>query len=178
MKKFLAGTAFIVTLGLSGIAAAAPGHSSGNVNLRAGPGINYPVVGTIPARQPIQIEGCLEGWSWCNVFWRGNYGWVSGRFTEPVRDSSARDGIGYSVPAVTYDMRGYWDRHYSAMPFYSEREKYGYNLNPVPVAVTNRPPLDRTGGNAASSMRNRINHMRDDRWYKPRMPAAQAVEHW
>ncbi len=174
MKKLLAGAAFLLVLGFSGMASAAPGISTGNVNLRAGPGINYPLVGKIPARADLQVEGCLEGWSWCNVFWQGAYGWVAGRFVAPVRGHDGR----HSIPIATYDMRGYWDEHYQSMPFYHDRDKYGYNRSPVPVAVTSRPPLDRTGGNLANSVRNRINHMRDDRWYKPQMSLAPEVEHW
>jgi uncharacterized protein YraI len=171
MKKFVACAAFTLIIGLSSVASAAPGWSSGAMNLRAGPGANYPIVAKIPARAKLDVEGCLQDWSWCNVFWRGKYGWTSGRHVElsyqnrrvPLRDASGD----IMPPVIVYNVNEYWDDHYRSMPFYGMRDQYGYNAYPVPVPTTNRPPMDRAVPEGmARSIHNRIPHMRDDRVYQ------------
>lgn len=173
MKKFAAITAvvFAMALGMSGAAQAAPGWTSNALNLRAGPGVNYPLVARIPEKASVEVEGCLENWSWCNVFWRGKYGWTSGRHIE-LKKIKHHGGPHHASsetmpPVVVYNVNEYWDRHYRDAPFYAMRAQYGYNVYPVPVPVNNRPPMDRTGGDyVAKSVHNRISHMRDDRWYE------------
>ena len=52
-------------------AEAAPPRPNGypvtNVNLRAGPGTDFPVIVTVPGRTPIAILGCLADYGWCDV---------------------------------------------------------------------------------------------------------------
>jgi hypothetical protein len=49
-----------------------------NLNVRAGPGSNYPVVGTLGAGQSIGIDGCLNRGTWCRL--STGEGWVSSKF--------------------------------------------------------------------------------------------------
>jgi len=37
-----------------------------NVNLRAGPGTEYPIILTVPADAPVTILGCLPDYTWCD----------------------------------------------------------------------------------------------------------------
>jgi uncharacterized protein YraI len=46
------------------------------VNVRAGPDTSYPVVAAIGAGAPVQVMGCLDDWSWCDVAFADNRGWV------------------------------------------------------------------------------------------------------
>ncbi|MGB6970465.1 MAG: SH3 domain-containing protein, partial [Methyloceanibacter sp.] len=52
------------------------GYPVTNVNLRAGPGTEYPVIVTVPGRAPISILGCLPDYSWCDSLFQGNRGWM------------------------------------------------------------------------------------------------------
>src|SRR5215210_9138648 len=60
----------------TGLAARPNGYPVTNVNLRAGPGTDYPVIVTVPARAPISILGCLADYAWCDSIFEGNRGWM------------------------------------------------------------------------------------------------------
>ncbi|MGA8357547.1 MAG: SH3 domain-containing protein, partial [Xanthobacteraceae bacterium] len=45
-----------------------------NVNLRQGPGTNYPIVITIPAGAPVAVAGCSG--AWCQVTFQGQSGYI------------------------------------------------------------------------------------------------------
>ena len=62
-----------ITLG----ATAAPGIAKGSVNLRAGPGINYARIATIPAGAPVSILRCGQ---WCELVYAGRKGWASASY--------------------------------------------------------------------------------------------------
>jgi uncharacterized protein YraI len=65
---FLAGPA-------SALTAVSP---TGHLNVRSGPGFQYPVVGQIQANVPAQITGCVTDYSWCAVALpSGATGWAS-----------------------------------------------------------------------------------------------------
>ena len=52
---------------------AAPALATNNVNLRQGPGTNFPVITTIPGGSQVEISGC-QG-QWCTVTWQGQTGY-------------------------------------------------------------------------------------------------------
>jgi len=64
-------------LAATGIAAAAPGVATGNVNLRTGPGTGYARIATIPAGARVEILRCPR---WCEVVHAGRRGWVSASY--------------------------------------------------------------------------------------------------
>jgi len=50
-------------------------HTTSNLNLRAGPGTNYPVRRVIPAGAPIDVQSC--GHIWCYALWASHQGYVN-----------------------------------------------------------------------------------------------------
>ncbi|MFE0017216.1 DUF1236 domain-containing protein [Mesorhizobium sp. NPDC059054] len=48
-----------------------------DLNMRAGPGARYPVVGVLAAGQTAVLDGCLQGSKWCAVGSSGNRAWVN-----------------------------------------------------------------------------------------------------
>ena len=105
---------------LPGTASAAPGFATGNVNLRAGPGTQYPRIVVIPAGAALEFYSCT---SWCNVNYRGYVGWVSARYV--------RSGNYYRPPVTVfrpspprsgYVARPWWDDRYGA--WYDGRRWY------------------------------------------------------
>ncbi len=55
-------------------AQAAPALATDNVNMRQGPGTNYPVITTIPGGSTVEVSGC-QG-EWCSVSWHGQSGYA------------------------------------------------------------------------------------------------------
>lgn len=47
-----------------------------DLNVRAGPGPQYPVVGLIGAGEGAQLTGCIEGSKWCSVTTGSGDGWA------------------------------------------------------------------------------------------------------
>jgi uncharacterized protein YraI len=78
-----------------------------DLNLRAGPGVGYPIVGVIPAGMAVDVAGCLEAESWCRVSMAGAEGWASGDYLATVVDDAPvviypnRDRV--TVETLTYE---------------------------------------------------------------------------
>jgi uncharacterized protein YraI len=74
MKTTLLAAASALVLS-AGIASAAPAITISAATLRAGPGPQYQVVGRLPARAAVDVEGCNV--AWCAVSWRSAGGYVN-----------------------------------------------------------------------------------------------------
>jgi uncharacterized protein YraI len=117
------------------------GYPVTNVNLRAGPGTYYPALLVVPSRAPISILGCLGDYTWCDVIFQGNRGWMRSIYLQgwyqgyyySLRDYAPR--LGYRV--VSFDLGGYWDANYRGRPFYGDRGKWGGG-SPYGEGATNR----------------------------------------
>src|SRR5579871_639081 len=81
--KFVAKLAAIcLCLGLSSTAFAANGYVVETVNLRAGPDVGYPRITQLHAGTAVSIQGCIDGFAWCDVIAYGERGWVDGYFLQ------------------------------------------------------------------------------------------------
>src|SRR5680860_1686681 len=84
------------------------GYPISDVNLRAGPGTEYPVLVTVPTDAPITILGCLEDYTWCDTIFEENRGWMSSIYLAGFYDgeyyllSDYAPDLGYQ--AVTFDL--------------------------------------------------------------------------
>jgi len=122
----------IAALGLSLIAIsaafAADGYVTGNVNLRAGPDSSYPRVAMLNAGTPVAIEGCVDGWSWCDVATAEERGWVAGNFLQEEYQGQRmlipEYGLQIGIPIVSFAFGSYWDEHYRSRPWYGNREHW------------------------------------------------------
>ncbi|WP_256752081.1 DUF1236 domain-containing protein [Mesorhizobium sp. Mes31] len=47
-----------------------------DLNVRAGPGPQYPVIGVLAAGQSATLNGCIENSKWCTIAEAGGQGWV------------------------------------------------------------------------------------------------------
>jgi uncharacterized protein YraI len=148
-KLVMALVALVGGLLLPAAAEAADGFTTGDVNMRAGPGTQYPRIMVLPRGAPVEIYGCLRGYSWCDVGYYRERGWVSSRYLSVFYDDR-RVYVPYrprvTVPYLTFEFN-YWDRWYNDRPWYREwRRKYRderpiYRNDPPPVYRNDPPPV-------------------------------------
>lgn len=117
--------AFFASALVPALAWAVPGYATADVNLRAGPSTANPVVTTIPRGAPVQIVGCLAGWSWCDTVWAGYRGWVAGAYLNASWHGRRVSFVAYAprlgVPVVVYNGPAYWRRYYAGTPWFVGR---------------------------------------------------------
>ncbi|GAA3086117.1 DUF1236 domain-containing protein [Rhizobium viscosum] len=81
--------------------------SINDLNIRSGPGPQYPTVGLATRGSTAVLDGCIEGSRWCRVDVNGVRGWVYAEYLQvdqggsPVIVEQHRDDLG--VPVVTYE---------------------------------------------------------------------------
>lgn len=63
------------------VAAAVDGFTTGNVNMRTGPGTGFDKITTLPAGTGVDVIGCTDN-GWCQVSAGGPPGWVSRSYLE------------------------------------------------------------------------------------------------
>lgn len=79
MFRLKTATAAATALALSlGIAAAEPALTSADLNMRAGPGVNNPVISVIPRGAEVEVMSCTG--NWCAVDYGGITGYASANF--------------------------------------------------------------------------------------------------
>lgn len=127
-NRILAGAALLGAIFSSGAALAANAYTTGNVNSRAGPSVNFPRVTTLPAGVAVTIHGCLNNLGWCDTSWRGQRGWVSGRYLEYLYDDRrvlVQDyGRTIGIPIISFQFGSYWDHHYADRDWYRDRPRW------------------------------------------------------
>ncbi|SDE93999.1 SH3 domain-containing protein [Limimaricola pyoseonensis] len=102
----LAAAGALSTLALPAFAQATA-SATADLNIRSGAGPAHEVVGMIPAGQEVEVSGCLEPATWCEVTHDGVTGWASGGYltaiidTTPVVIYESADAAG--ITTITYD---------------------------------------------------------------------------
>jgi uncharacterized protein YraI len=128
MKRMMYSLAALVLCAPLAAQAAAEGWVVDDISLQAGPDPSYPSIVELNAGTPVSIQGCVNGWTWCDVIAGADRGWVPGTFLEEdvggqrvvVIDNGPRIGI----PIVNFSLGLYWDQHYHNRPFYTQREQW------------------------------------------------------
>jgi uncharacterized protein YraI len=128
MKHILSKVAFWSSVFATASAFAADGYVTGTVNLRAGPDSSYPSVAMLNAGTPVAINGCVDGWSWCDVSVRDDRGWVAGNFLQEEYQGQrvliSDYGVRIGVPVVSFVFGAYWGEHYRNRSWYGQRERW------------------------------------------------------
>jgi uncharacterized protein YraI len=108
--KAVAAAGLILAAGISTAAAAMSATAVTDLNVRAGPGPQYPIVGMAARGSTTMLEGCIEGSLWCRVSVDGVSGWAYARYLSADQSGSTvviserRAELG--VPVVTYEATG------------------------------------------------------------------------
>lgn len=111
---------------------AEPALTTQGVNMRAGPDVSYPQVAFLPRGVSVNVVGCVEGYSWCDVIAGGNRGWVyAGYLSSQAYYNGAPGIIAYQgptlgVPLISFSIGNYWDNYYRGRPWWNNRA-YWYN---------------------------------------------------
>lgn len=130
MKRLLGSALAVLSLCAATAAFAHEGYVTANVTLRAGPDAGYPGVLRLRAGTPIGIEGCVDGWSWCDVVAGEERGWVPGAYLQEEYDGRrvlVRDyGVRIGIPVVSFVFGNYWDNYYRGRSWYGHRERWSH----------------------------------------------------
>ncbi len=116
-------------------------YTTKTVNLRAGPSRDYPLVVQVPPGVPVDVNGCVDDWTWCDVSLGNDRGWVyAGNLESPYRGRRVvilSNGPIIGFPIVPFSVGPYWDTYYRGRPWYSRRT-YWANRSP-PAHWIGRP---------------------------------------
>lgn len=111
--------AMVCVYGASAVSAAAPAVATTNVNLRAGPSTHFPVVTVVPAGAALVTLGCLPGYTWCDVKFAGNRGWLAAQYVRlagPGVVITPAVAVPLGIAVVSFN-QAYWRTHYAARPW-------------------------------------------------------------
>lgn len=101
------------------------GYTATATRLYSGPLRDYPTVRMLRRGTVVNVYGCLRDWTWCDVTYRGNRGWIAGNALR-IRHQGRRRGIGagMGVGVTTFAFGPYWDNHYRGRSFYGQRQQW------------------------------------------------------
>jgi uncharacterized protein YraI len=116
---------FVAIVAAPSFAAAQDARVTADLNMRAGPSTNFPVVDVIPESAPVDVHGCVKGYSWCDVSAQGSRGWVSANYLSYASGGSYVPLLSYTeeidIPIITFSVGSYWDSYYRDRPWYGRR---------------------------------------------------------
>jgi uncharacterized protein YraI len=115
------------------------------VNLRAGPARDYPIVAVLPAGYALAVQGCLPGYAWCDVIagpvrgwlYAGNINYFYQNTYVPVLNYGAVIGIGL----LGFVLNDYWGSYYPDRPFYRDRHRWASHRAPPGAGFAPRRPI-------------------------------------
>jgi uncharacterized protein YraI len=152
-KRFIYGVAALLAA-IAFSASAQVAYTTRTVNVRAGPDTSYPPISALAPGASVQVMGCLDDWSWCDVTFGPNRGWVYAPYLNYLYEGSRVPFYSYApafgIPIVTFAIGPYWDNYYRGRDFYARRgywagRTYTHVRPPGPAPVRVIPPSYRTG---------------------------------
>jgi uncharacterized protein YraI len=106
-----------------------------DANLRAGPSRDYPVVAELEAGMSVWVDGCINGYRWCDVTVGPDRGWVyAGNIIYPYQGARVpllNYGAVIGIGIVAFSVGDYWDNHYRTRPWYPQRQNWIDRPRPV-----------------------------------------------
>jgi len=130
MKRVLSSAGLTLLFLATTSAFAAEGYVTGNVSLRAGPDASYPAVVRLRAGTTVDIDGCVDGWSWCDVSTGDDRGWVSGNYLQEEYEGRRvlvpSYGVRIGIPILSFVFADYWGEHYRQRSWYGNRERWSH----------------------------------------------------
>src|SRR5262249_47244939 len=146
MKRIVWATCFAIAAAMPLAAAAEEAFTVQPVDVFAGPSSEFPPVAQLPPNYRVELFGCLGDWSWCDVGFAGDRGWIyAADLVIPYRGSRVtiiEYGPRIHLHIVSFSLMAYWDAHYRSRPFYRERTVWVSRVHIEP-SHGGRPPSGR-----------------------------------
>jgi len=99
-----------------------------DVDVFAGPSSEFPPIGTLAPNTEVRVAGCLSDWSWCDVIFPQDRGWVyAGDLGYPYHNERVvilGNGPRLGLAVVTFSLGTYWTAHYRTHQFYAQRQQW------------------------------------------------------
>ena len=144
MRKLLSLGFAAVVLAVPVAVAAQEAYTTRSVNVRGGPDTSYPPVAVLAPGAPVQVMGCLDDWSWCDVVFGYDRGWVYAPYLNYLYQGRRVPFYSYApsfgIPIVTFSLGPYWDRHYRGRSFYGRRDYWERRAPPQHFRPSGPPP--------------------------------------
>jgi uncharacterized protein YraI len=142
-RRLLVSSFGALLLALCDIASAQNAYTARPMNLRAGPNRAYPMVVQVDSGAPLDVHGCLDGWSWCDVSFEGNRGWMYGGGISFAYNGGRVPLYSYGpqlgLPIITFSLGAYWGQYYQGRPWYGQRNVWAHRNFPAPARPVGRP---------------------------------------
>src|SRR5215467_6182717 len=108
LMKGTLGLAIALVLGAPLAAHAADAYVVADISLNAGPDTDYPPIDNLAEGTEVYVNGCIEGFSWCDVTAGSDRGWVPGSYLEEEYESQPVYLIDYGprigIPVVSFNI--------------------------------------------------------------------------
>ncbi|MBP9906358.1 MAG: SH3 domain-containing protein [Rhodoferax sp.] len=128
-------------------AAAYSALTNADLNLRAGPDRDFPVVHTLRQSTPVEVMGCQSDYQWCDVRVESLRGWVRADYLSATFENGevnvAERGASIGLPVLAFIIGAYWADHYFDRPWYrrhSHWQHWHYQPRPPGWRPPHRPP--------------------------------------
>lgn len=142
MHRHLISTLGALLLAASGIASAQNAYTARPMNLHAGPNRDYPLVAQVDAGAPLDVYGCIDGYSWCDVSFEDTRGWMYAGGISFVYNGDRVPLYSYGprlgLPIITFSLGAYWGNYYRGRPFYAQRDTWAHRNFPAPARAPRR----------------------------------------
>src|SRR6185312_14964300 len=126
-----------------GLASAQDAYTSRPMNVRAGPNREYPLVAQLDAGAPLDVHGCLDDWSWCDVSFDDNRGWIYAGGVSFVYQGGRVPLYSYGpnlgLPIITFSLMTYWGDYYRGRSWYAQRDTWSHRTLPPHTRPAGRP---------------------------------------
>jgi uncharacterized protein YraI len=126
-----------------------------SADLYAGPDDSYPMVAQLDSNTPVQVYGCLDDWSWCDVGVEDTRGWLYSPDMTYAYEGGYVPLYQYApslgIAVVPFSVDVYWDRYYHERPWYAQRgdwehRRIDHHRPPGPPPSAGPPPRPQPGG--------------------------------
>jgi len=130
MKRFYGSLLLVLAVSAVSMSVAAQpaAFTVRDVDVFAGPSSEFPPIGTLAPNTEVRIAGCLSDWSWCDVIFPEDRGWVyAADLAYPYRNERVvilENGPRLGLPIVTFSLQTYWTAHYRTHKFYAQRQEW------------------------------------------------------
>jgi len=109
MKPIYRRSLFVLAIAaMPAVAAAQDAFTLQPTDIFAGPSSEYPQIATLPPNTEVGVAGCLSDWSWCDVTFANDRGWVwAGDLGYPYenrRVAIIEFGPRLRLPVVTFSL--------------------------------------------------------------------------